>query len=78
MNPVRHEDKIDYKIYDPTDPEETNLIGKLRAVAVGTQLRDCFGSGFVVVNGKEDAPRKKGCGLGICASNHDDCGPRFL
>lgn len=77
MNPVRHEDKINYKIYDPKDPVKTNLIGKLRAVAVGTQLRDCFGTGFVVVNGNEEKPKKYVGGLGVSSNNSDCCGPRF-
>lgn len=78
MNPVRHEDKINYKIYDPKDPEKTNLIGKLRAVAAGTQLRDCFGTGFVVVNGNEEKPRKYVGGLGACSNEADRCGPTFV
>jgi hypothetical protein len=77
MNAFNNKDSSEYKIYDQTDPEQNNLIGKLRTVAIGTQLRDCFGTGFVVVNGKEENRKYKG-GLGACSNDAVRCGPPFV
>lgn len=52
-----------YEIFDL----QGKKIDDLKKVPVGTSLKDCFGTGFVVVNGKEEKP-KNICGLGSCSS----------
>lgn len=67
-------DRKNYSIHQTGDPSKANIAGQLASLPLGTTLTDCFGTSFVISNGKEEKPKREAIGLGNYASGYTPCG----
>ena len=64
---ITDKDRANYSIHRTGDPDKKNVSGQLHGLPLGTTLTDCFGTSFVISNGKEEKSRNNLGGLSACS-----------